>query len=522
MKVLENYSYTRACLLVFLLVFLSSFPVYLNAANWQKIRFLDFAFPVMFSRISPEFLPIYKHLDTEYLPIGDTLTWESTTQEVLSEVAQEHVAREIFLTRAELVTLRDIIYPTVTRLTILPSNDVPFDQNLVEITNRIFPEIEELVLAGNRLNDTEFALLAQSPLSFRIRVLDVSLNALTAHSIAHLASFTQLQALNLSTNIYLGDTGLYDLASITFLSEQLRVLNLESTGITPQGLSYLSDFTALRSLVLASNNVGDRGLVHITQACFAPMLESLDLNDTGITAYGIRELVSCSFAQLQELYLNENNDTLDSSHLEWLSFLARAPFAQNLRVLMLSNANLLRSDIETLRTSFPRLTVLNIAGNNLTAADLTILSEASFATNLHALNVNNNPIQRQGNGIGIIALYFTRLRRLHASRTGLVNSDIAVLTTAPLAAYLQVLDISHNAAIADEAFRYLAVMRAFPSLASLNISYTGITRNALVFLVYCSFSACLQELWVWGTINQADLELILAHFPNLKKMPIFA
>lgn len=113
-------------------------------------------------------------------------------------------------------------------------------------------------------------------------------------------------------------------------------------------------FKALKRFDLGSNTIKDEGIVALAQAPFVAQLESLDLEDTGITVTGINTL------------LQPNTFTA-------------------LKVLLLGyNANIAETEIDALSdTLFPnQLKLLDLRGIAITEAKKQKLLESNIAKNI--------------------------------------------------------------------------------------------------------------------------------------------
>ena len=142
----------------------------------------------------------------------------------------------------------------------------------------------------------------------------------------HLKSLTQLQELNLSSNLGITDIGVEHLKGLT----QLRKLDLSLTRTTDAGLEYLRGMTELRELDLGSTKITAAGLERLNglgklerltldrakigdagSACLKafPSLQFLDLRGTGITDAGLSHLETLS--QLKYLGLPTDHSPIN-------------------------------------------------------------------------------------------------------------------------------------------------------------------------------------------------------------------
>jgi hypothetical protein len=116
------------------------------------------------------------------------------------------------------------------------------------------PYVEDIRLAATDVDDEGIPLLHQCP---KLRILDLEQTSIT-------------------------DEGLAQLAGL-----RLEALMLDRTAITDDGLRHLAAFENLESLTLRGTAITDRGVPHLARL---KRLTELFLNDTAVTAQGYRSL----------------------------------------------------------------------------------------------------------------------------------------------------------------------------------------------------------------------------------------
>jgi len=117
----------------------------------------------------------------------------------------------------------------------------------------------------------------------QLRVLWLKATLIDDSGMSHL-NLESLEELRLSGAMF-SDRGLQNLGRMT----RLRVLDLDSTGITGAGIRYLRSLSRLRALDLSGTRVGDDGVEDLV---VLQSLEDLDVQETTISAAGIRKLKS--------------------------------------------------------------------------------------------------------------------------------------------------------------------------------------------------------------------------------------
>jgi uncharacterized protein (TIGR02996 family) len=237
-----------------------------------------------------------------------------------------------------------------------PSNTIG-DEGLYAFTQTPhFPELAELLLAGNHigvagarslarcgylknlhrlelsynnLQSDDLSALAKSPLMRRIRILELQANEVGPDGAAALVNSpnaAQLELLELSASLFgqgplIGDEGAIAIAQSPYLGS-LRHLLLCGNEITERGGAALADsdgLPSLRTLLLANNNVSNRGARAFANSTLLRQLEKLDLGANHIDDAGARAILrSKTFGEKLVLSLSnhEFSDDVRESLIE--------------------------------------------------------------------------------------------------------------------------------------------------------------------------------------------------------------
>jgi hypothetical protein len=164
----------------------------------------------------------------------------------------------------------------------------------------------------------------------KLLVLDLTGSSFDARGVYELKTFFEknhsLEVLSLSENVNFGDAGIQALLSTLKSGKNLRVLNLESSGLQNFGAaapSLIRSFgSSLRTLELSHNNIGDAGveiLARCIQGHTSCTLEHLGLKNISVGDHGIIRLsvMLTTNKSLQTLNLQDNAIITDvgASHL---------------------------------------------------------------------------------------------------------------------------------------------------------------------------------------------------------------
>lgn len=210
----------------------------------------------------------------------------------------------------------DAIYTYCKELTTLSLDNADAIQD--EVVSRFLnscQKITNLSLASCRnITDEAFVnlekplnLLKTLNLSHCLNIHDESIDAITTHcpglknvnlsyadisneALAYLSKrCRQLKSLDITICRKITDEGISALSSLNYL-KYLNVSNIPS--MTMKSVELISNnMKELKSLNFSMTNINDEALEKLTKGC--PNLEALDLNDTLVTATGIKHLAHC-------------------------------------------------------------------------------------------------------------------------------------------------------------------------------------------------------------------------------------
>jgi len=143
-----------------------------------------------------------------------------------------------------------------------------------------------------------------------------------------------------------------------FNLKNLHTLDLSNNSIKSEGALYLSQgkFNSLESLNLNNNKIGDEGLNHISKGIFV-CLNKLYLSHNNLTYEGIKYLIYAKFTN--NLVILDSGIKCTKDNNKW----------ENLNTLNLDNTGL--TDVAIgyiIKASIPKLKQLNIKGNKFTTA----------------------------------------------------------------------------------------------------------------------------------------------------------
>jgi uncharacterized protein (TIGR02996 family) len=175
--------------------------------------------------------------------------------------------------------------------------------NYLLARSQLFPDLVELDLAGNQFGDEVVEALAGSPLSARLRKLDLSwcLSAAGVHALATSFAFGELRSLHLFC-CHADDTACEALATSTTLpmltdlwlgGSFLRPNNTTAAGI--QALVHSSKSSRLKALHLDGSGIGDAGVEVLASSRELRELRWLSLDENGISDQGVRALIRSPF-----------------------------------------------------------------------------------------------------------------------------------------------------------------------------------------------------------------------------------
>ncbi len=178
-----------------------------------------------------------------------------------------------------------------------------------------------------------------------LRELDISFTAISGSGLQGLIDWPQLESLNLTGCLGVGDADLLPISQMT----QLKRLNLTScVGLTDAGMAHLSGMTRLTSLALG-------GCIHLTDEGIASLgslrnLRSLFLQSCrGLSDVGLRHLQRLS--KLRTLSLSRTNVSASG-----VGLMARLPEIQTL--WLWGCRKISRHAVDRLKQSFPQVMMM--------------------------------------------------------------------------------------------------------------------------------------------------------------------
>ena len=153
------------------------------------------------------------------------------------------------------------------------------------VTSSMLAKLTSLNLRGTRLNMAMIALLGGSKSLPNLRHLNVSVNGLDVNKVKALITSSiaaQLESLDLSGNHrYFKDAGMSAFLDDAVNLNNLKVLNLSSNRIGPEGLKYLLNSkvaATLTALGLKQNMIKEEGVEMLDSSELVKHLEFLDIS----------------------------------------------------------------------------------------------------------------------------------------------------------------------------------------------------------------------------------------------------
>ena len=295
----------------------------------------------------------------------------------------------------------------------------------------------------------------------------------------------------------------------------LRRLTLQSAGLEPDGAATVArsgGLEALEALSLAGNAIEDKGLKALVDALQSPRLSSLDLTGCGLGAEAAE--------------------------------VASAPWAPGLRRLELGRNGLTEGAAAALgaSTSLGALAELSLSANPLEDQGVASLSRGALG-GLEGLDLSLCRVADPG--ALALARGFERLRALRLANNPIGPQGVEALVEAPLAASLEVLDLSLAALgaqgaraigraglaalrvlslggclIGDEGARALVDADGLASVRHLDLSANGIDLDGLGALIDSPLFEGLEHLDLgFNDFNAAHVELLLRS-PHLSSLRV--
>ena len=273
--------------------------------------------------------------------------------------------------------------------------------------------------------------------------------------------------LNVSHN-FLGGQGLRNLALSAHLTQLVR-LNLGDNQLGVSDVRELTRSTVLRQLedlVLAANRLGDAGIRRLCQAQNMSGLRVLDLSRNDIGTEGLKAWAeSPRVLELHSLDLSGNPlgdvagavlaSSSNSSCLHTLNLagchlgaegcraVLASPYLQRLVELNLSGNELGSGVLDPRAFRLPSLRSLELADNDLQAADVACLASSS-ALQLSRLDLTGNAVG--DSGVRSLTLWqaATGLRVLRLANSGIGDDGVRTLLQSALFDGLEILDLRDN------------------------------------------------------------------------------
>ena len=171
--------------------------------------------------------------------------------------------------------------------------------------------VVQLDLHGQNLGTANIKYIADFDLK-NLRVLDLSNNSIKSEGVFHLCQgkFNSLESLNLNSN-KIGDEGLNHISKVIFFN--LNKLYLSHNNISSEGIKYLIKGKFINNLIfldLSDNQkIGDIGIKNMKEHKRWENLSELNLDYTGLTDLGLSYLIEISKPKLKKLNIQGNKFT---------------------------------------------------------------------------------------------------------------------------------------------------------------------------------------------------------------------
>jgi Ran GTPase-activating protein (RanGAP) involved in mRNA processing and transport len=367
-------------------------------------------------------------------------------------------------------------------------------------------------------------VLASAPCP--LHTLDLSYCSLGDAGAAQLARadhWHTLRSLSLVRND-LGPDGLEALILAAFIPD-LSALDLSANWLTDPCAEHLATprLRSLRSLHLASNRLGDRGVrVFMESRWAAPRLRRLDLSANGISPDGAQAIAWRAFASpLESLDLARN--MIGARGLHALAESSRLDTLQHLGVA----SNSLRDDALWAFTDtphLPHLASLDLADNGITDAGIAALVNSDSLPALHTLDLSRNLIADPQSLQRLLDWPHTT----HLTSLSLANNDLpslAPLRTLRADLPLRSLDLSRLRVNEDDAHALAHALGHMPALQHLAMEDCSLTAPLLQILLHTPHLHRLRSLHIGhNSIGDAGARMLatapaLANLTSLKLDP---
>jgi len=313
---------------------------------------------------------------------------------------------------------------------------------------------------------------------YRLKNLDISYTDISNSGLQYLSNLNLVE-LNIESNRKIDEMGLFYLSNSTSDDSKnllkLKKINLSKTKISGIGLKYLKKMKNLEELNLEETSIDDSAIKHLLQF---KKIKSLNLAYTNISD---NSLYKIRLFSLEKLNLS-NNPAISSQSISYLNELPLSSlslagtniddegidyFLSLNQIKHLDVSDTLITDDGVLKLSrFVSLESLNLSKNKkITAKSLNHLKSLK---NISCLNLKQNSINY---GLKHLSSLYN-LKILNLSYSQITDKSFENFYSPSL----ETMDVSWNTKITD---KVLAHFKLMPSLKTLNLRGTNISKNAL-------------------------------------------
>jgi len=321
--------------------------------------------------------------------------------------------------------------------------------------------------------------------------------------------------------------------------DRLRRLAITRADLaTPCGelIAHAPGLSALRSLDLDSNALGDLGVEALSRAVFWPLLEELALSGNGVTddglaaAFGERPALALRRLALDDTPISEMGLFTLFTHLRrgglrhlglnscklgpTAPALAQPPATLESLGLRKNGLHDTAASLLAQATSLTRLTALDLGLNGLTPAGVATLLAAPHLQSLERLELGWNPLNDDLAPALLNAAHLTALRMLHLQHTAVGDATADAIAHAPHLAELDELVLSHTL-VGDPGAEALARAPHLAGLVTLALDHCPVGSAGLLALVDAPWFPSLESLdlesctiddeAIFGLLARADL-----------------
>jgi Leucine-rich repeat (LRR) protein len=369
------------------------------------------------------------------------------------------------------------------------------DRGLLHISG--MSSLEELYLRGEYMSDKGLEHLINLP---KLKYLALYGSGFTDAGCVHIKEMPSLRILTFHENLCrISDAGLVHIAQMP----KLEILCLHGMkNITDAGIAYLTKMSSLHKLNIASSQVTDRGLEHLSQI---KTLEHMELpqDQRGITDRGLEHLSRLS--NLEHLSISRihfkdpkrNKEYYTDKGLEYLSRCSK------LEELNIGSIGITDTGMEYIAKLTGLKSLLLIGCDNITDAGFAKLTALK---SLERLNAFNNNVTIAGlNHLGSLS----NLKRMHITgvRRGGAVLDLSGMTCLE---YIIISLSRKSAEVFTDAD--LACLRSLRMLADLQIGPREFTDSGLQHLAGLTQMKCL------GLGGSKLTDAGIRHLAGMKKL----